>query len=168
MTAGSAPLFLAAWLVCGTALAEAPPPASPAEDSFTPQVWINPGLYSRHFNRNTDFRENNVGFGMEAIITPDHGAMAGSFINSDRGRTRYAVYEWRPLHTDFAGAALSAGVVAGAFDGYPRYHDGGWFPAAMPMLAIETRRVGVNLTVVPTIKDRLSGAIALQVKLRIW
>ena len=168
LTSKAIPLFFAALCCGGTLHAETAPSDPPAAEAFVPQVWINPGLYSRHFNRDTNFRENNVGFGVEALFTSDHGAMAGSFINSDRGRTHFAAYEWRPLHTTVAGAALSAGVIAGAFDGYPRYHDGGWFPAAMPVFALETRRVGVNFTIVPTLRDRLSGAIAVQVKLRIW
>jgi hypothetical protein len=63
---------------------------------------------------------------------------------------------------------VRAGVIVGAFDGYPRMRDGGWFPAALPAASIEYGRLGVNLTIVPTYKDRLNGAVALQFKLRVW
>ena len=63
---------------------------------------------------------------------------------------------------------MSAGITVGAFDGYPRYHNGGWFPAALPVLAMEYKQVGVNFFVVPTISNRLDGAVAVQVMLRVW
>lgn len=140
---------------------------SPAPD-FSTQVWLNPGIYSHHFKRDQNFREDNVGFGAEVAFAPEHRIMAGTFINSDRGRTRYAAYNWQPLQWKPGGVNVSAGVIAGAFDGYPFYKDGGWFLAAMPVLAIEGRYVGVNLSIVPEIPDRLSGAVAIQFKLRVW
>lgn len=56
----------------------------------------------------------------------------------------------------------------GAFDGYPRYRNGDWFLAALPVLAVEYKRVGVNFVIVPTIPNRLDGAISVQLKLRVW
>jgi len=138
------------------------------EHPFTPQVWVNPGIYSYHFDRDKDFRSDNVGFGVEAALAPEHRALAGSFINSDRGRTRYVAWNWRPLNWKPGGVDVSAGLIAGAFDGYPRYRNGAWFAAAMPVLSIEGDRVGVNLSIIPTIPDRLSGAVAVQFKLRAW
>lgn len=138
-----------------------------AED-FSPQVWLNPGLYSMHFNRNKDFRENNIGFGAEVMLTDDHVLMAGSFINSDRQRSHYGLYQWRPLHWQVYGVKVGAGIAAGAFDGYPKYKDGGWFPAALPLLSVEGERFGANFALIPNIPNRMSGAVAIQVKLRVW
>ena len=72
------------------------------------------------------------------------------------------------LHWQVAGLHVSAGVALGAFDGYPNYRNGGWFVAPLPVLAIEGRYFGVNLSVIPTIRDRLDGALAVQFKLRVW
>jgi hypothetical protein len=33
---------------------------------------------------------------------------------------------------------------------------------------VEGKRVGVNFSVVPTIKDKVDGAVVLQIKLRVW
>jgi hypothetical protein len=143
--------------------------ANAADSEFSPQVWLNPGIYSYHFDRSQHFREDNWGVGAEVLLAPDHALMVGTYINSERAHTRYGAYQWRPLHWQpGVDINVSAGIIAGAFDGYPRYRDGGWFLAAMPVLAIEGKRVGVNLSVVPTIKDRLDGAIAVQIKLRVW
>ena len=142
--------------------------AHAADAGFAPQVWVNPGVISHHFDRSGDFREDNIGVGAEVLVAPAHALMLGTFINSDRTRTRYGAYQWRPLHWQPGGIKVSAGIAAGGFDGYPRYHDGGWFFAAMPVLAIEGERLGANLSIVPTLKDRVDGAIILMIKLRVW
>ena len=132
------------------------------------QVWLNPGIYSLHFDRDKDLRDDNVGFGVEAVFAPRHAVGAGTFINSNRERSRYVAYAWRPLRWHVRGVDVLAGVIVGAFDGYPRYRDGGWFVAPLPLVAVEGRRLGLNLSLIPTVRDRLDGAIAIQVKLRVW
>jgi hypothetical protein len=155
-------VLLFAALHCAGALADE------ATTDFSPRVWISPGIYSLHFDSSKDLRNDNWGLGVEVALAPDHTLIGGNYINSNGARTHYGVYEWRPLHWQFASVELSAGVLAGAFDGYPNYHDGGWFIAALPVLAIEGRYLGVNLSVIPTIKDRLDGALSIQFKLRVW
>ncbi len=157
---GFAGLVLACALIAGNALAE--------EANRGSSVWINPGIYSQHFDRSKNLRNDNVGLGGEVLLNQDHAFLAGSYINSNRARTRYGAYEWRPLHGQLAGLDLSGGIAVGAFDGYPRYHEGGWFVAALPVLSIEGKRFGANLSVIPTIADRLDGALAIQVKLKVW
>jgi hypothetical protein len=142
--------------------------ADAAGSEFPPQVWLNAGVFSYHFDRSQDLREDNFGFGAEVLVAPDHALMAGTFINSNRARTRYGAYQWRPLHWEPASIHVTAGIVIGAFDGYPNMRNGGWFIGAMPLLSVEGKRFGVNFTVVPTIKNRIDGAVAVQIKLRVW
>ncbi|MBC7803862.1 MAG: hypothetical protein H7Y16_08315 [Candidatus Parcubacteria bacterium] len=141
---------------------------SQAADPSVPQVWLNPGVFSYHFDRNKDLREDNTGVGVEVVMHDDHSLQAGTIINSDRQRSRYAAYHWRPLHWDVAGFRVSAGLALGAFDGYPRYRDGGWFIAPLPIVAVEGKRFGANIAVIPTLGNRLNGAVAVQFKLRVW
>lgn len=167
MTGRRPPRWRALAFVClsslaGGALAEGSSPVDPV------QVWINPGIYSIHFDRDKNLRDNNIGLGAEVLLAKNHGVMAGTFINSNRERSRYAAYQWRPLHWEVAGLNVSAGITAGVFDGYPNYRNGGWFAAAMPLLSIEGTRFGVNLGIVPTIANRLDGALAVQFKIRAW
>ena len=142
--------------------------ASVRGEESGPQVWVNPGFYSQHFRSGGQFRSDNFGVGAEVVLAPDHSVLAGSFINSDSRRSQYGAYFWRPLHWKFSEAGVHAGVVAAALDGYPKYRNGGWFVAPVPAVAIEGERVGVNLMVVPTIRNRVQGAIAIQVKFRVW
>jgi len=142
--------------------------ADAAGAEFPPQVWLNAGVFSYHFDRSKDLREDNFGFGAEVLVAPDHALMAGTFINSNGARSHYAAYQWRPLHWEPAGIHVSAGIVIGAFDGYPNMRDGGWFIGAMPVLAVEGKWFGANFTFVPTINDRIDGAVAVQLKLRVW
>lgn len=142
--------------------------ADPAPDEFPPQVWISPGIYSQHFDSSKHLRNNNTGLSAEVAFARDHALIGGSYINSNRARTHYGAYEWRPLHWRVAGLDVGAGVALGAFDGYPNYRNGGWFVAPLPLLSIEGRYVGVNLSVIPAIRNRLDGALAVQIKLRVW
>ena len=154
-------------LLCGALLATAARGEEKPEETF-PQVWLNPGIYSYHFDRDKDLRDNNVGFGAEVRLSRDHGLMAGSFINSNNQRSHYATYQWRPLHWQWQGLELAAGIVVGGFDGYPNYRNGAWFLAPLPMLMIEGKRFGANLSIIPTVENRFDGAIAIQVKMRVW
>ncbi len=131
-------------------------------------VWVNPGFYSQHFDGDRPFRKDNVGIGVEVVVTPNHAVAMGTFINSDGARSRYGAYHWRPLDWKLRDFNTSVGIVLGAIDGYPRYRDGDWFIAPIPALTIEGSRLGVNLMVIPTIKDRVQGALAIQLKFRVW
>jgi len=154
-------------LLCGAVCALSTRAGAASAESW-PQVWLNPGIYSHHFDSDKGLRNNNIGFGAEAVLARDHAVMAGSFINSNRARSHYAAYQWRPLHWEFSGFTATAGVSVGAFDGYPNYRQGAWFVAPLPMLAIEGRRLGANISVVPTVANRFDGALAVQLKLRVW
>jgi len=133
-----------------------------------PQVWLNPGIYSQHFDSGKGLRNNNIGFGAEVLLANDHILMVGSFVNSNGARTHFGGYQWRPLHWKFSDFDVGAGVILGAFDGYPKYRDGAWFVAPVPVLVIEGRRVGANISLIPTVANRFDGALAVQLKLRVW
>jgi len=155
-------------LLLGPALYAAGAQAEATPAQTWPQVWLNPGIYSQHFDSGKGLRNNNIGFGAEVMLSNDHVLMGGSFINSNRARTHFAAYEWRPLHWKLYGADVGAGIALGAFDGYPNYRNGGWFVAPLPLLSIEGRYLGANIALIPTIKNRFDGALAVQVKLRVW
>ena len=106
------------WLIltCAT-FAAAGASAQDSQKVFAPQVWLNPGTFSIHFDRDKDLREDNTGFGAEVALASDHVLAAGSFINSNRRRSRFGAYYWRPLHWQPAGIKVHAGIAAGAFDG---------------------------------------------------
>ena len=58
--------------------------------------------------------------------------------------------------------------MVGGFNGYPRMRNGGWFVAAIPVASFEYRRFDVNLMIVPSYKDRLYGAVSVQLKLKVF
>jgi len=137
--------------------------AGDAEPSF--QIWLNPGFLSYHSDRSQDYREGNIGFGAEAVFAPDHGFFAGTFLNSDDVRSRYGMYQWRPLHWQLKTVSVSGGLVAGLMDGYPR-NDRGWFFGALPVFFFEGERLGANFVIVPR-SDSDHWLVALQLKLRV-
>lgn len=159
------------WCACVLFFATLAPVGVQAEEApqeFSPRVWISPGIYALHFDRSKDLRNDNWGLSVEVTLATDHAVIGGNYINSNGERTHYGGYEWRPLHWKVASLELAAGVALGAFDGYPNYRDGGWFVAAFPVLTIEGRYFGVNMSVIPTIENRIDGALAVQFKLRVW
>lgn len=123
-------------------------------------VWVNPGFYSYHFDKSKDLNNNNHGLGVEASINRTYSFTAGVFENSNRATSHYVGVYVMPFQV----GALKAGAAVGAFDGYPNMHNGGWFPALVPTMAIEGRRLGLNISYTPKIGDKLNSALSFQVK----
>ncbi len=126
-------------------------------------IWINPGFYSHHFDKSKDLNDNNRGFGVEATISKTYSLTAGVFENSDRQTSHYIGAYVMPYQV----GALKAGAAVGAFDGYPNMRDGGWFLAVVPTIAIEGRRIGLNISYIPKIGDKVNSALSFQVKFNI-
>lgn len=128
------------------------------------ELWLNPGLYSYHFQREKGFNNDNFGLGVEYRYSTVSSVTLGLFYNSDRQTSHYAGWYWQPLGL----GPVRLGAVLGAMDGYPKMVNGGWFFAAIPTASIEHKNFGANLMFVPSYKDRLYGAISLQLKLKVF
>jgi hypothetical protein len=126
-------------------------------------VWVNPGFYSHHFDSSKNLNNNNHGFGVEATITNTYSLTAGVFENSDRATSHYLGAYVMPFNV----GSVKAGAAVGAFNGYPKMRDGGWFPAVVPTMAIEGRRLGLNISYTPKIGDKVNSALSFQVKFNI-
>lgn len=128
------------------------------------EVWLNPGFYSYHFERDKGLDDNNIGLGAEYRFSTVNTITTGRFHNSDLRISNYAAWCWQPLEL----GSLRFGLLLGAIDGYPQANDGGWFPLVLPVASFEYNKFGFNLTAVPTYKDRLHGSLSLQLKLRVF
>ena len=135
----------------------ATPPAVMAD------VWLNPGFYSYHLQRDRGFNNVNTGLGIEASLTDSYSVTAGFFRNSDRETSRYIGVYAMPYKI----GAFKAGAAIGAFDGYPKMRDGGWFPALIPTVAYEGSQFGLNVSFIPTVGDKLHGAVTFQLKYKL-
>jgi len=127
------------------------------------ELWVNPGFYSYHFQRDKGFDDTNPGFGAEYRFSTVASVTAGRFHNSDRQMSNYAGVYYQP----WAIGPVRLGAVIGGFNGYPKMRDGGWFLAAIPVVSVEYQRVGVNFAIVPTYKERLHGALSVQLKFKL-
>lgn len=128
------------------------------------ELWVNPGFVTWHFQSDKDLNGNNKGLGGEYRFSTVASVTAGRFYNSDRMWSNYAGVYYQP----WALGPVRVGAVIGGFDGYPKMRDGGWFPALIPALSYEYQRVGVNVAVIPTYKDRLYGGISVQLKVKLF
>lgn len=137
-------------------------------DLITPtsknELWINPGLYSYHFDRDSDFNSFNYGFGAEYKFLSIASVTAGTFRNSNYQQSSYLGAYWQPIRIGH----VQVGVVVGAFNGYSNSNNGGWFPAALPAFTIEGDLLGLNLLVIPTIPNRVSGSLSFQLKVKVF
>ena len=126
------------------------------------RLWVNAGFYSAHFDTHKGLRNANPGIGVEYRIDPNRSATAGQFRNSNNANSNYVGAYYQP----WTWAGVKLGVVAGAFNGYPNADEGGWFPALIPTASLEGQHWGLNVALVPPLKDRLYGAVSFQLKYR--
>lgn len=152
-------------LLCGTTLVGAQEKmVSLVEPETRSQVWINPGFVSYHFDQSKNLNNGNWGAGAEYRFSTVASATFGRFYNSNREYSNYAGIYYQPI----AIGPIKFGAVVGGFNGYPQTNNGGWFAAALPAFTWEGNRVGANVFIVPTIGDRVNGAISAQLKLKVW
>ena len=128
------------------------------------QLWINPGMVSYHFQQDQNLNGGNWGAGLEYRFNTVASVTAGRFYNSDRAYSNYAGVYFQPI----AIGPIKIGAVFGGFNGYPQTNNGGWFAAAVPALTWEGDWIGANVFLIPTIGDRVHGAISLQLKLKVF
>jgi hypothetical protein len=142
-----------------------------ADDLFTKidadpksEFWIDSGFATYHFDRDKNLNGGNRGLGFEYRFSGTMALSGGRFVNSDRFYSNYAGVIWQP----FALGPVRLGAAIAAFDGYPKMRDRGWFPAVIPTFTYEYQRVGINVGVVPSYKDRLYGGISVQLKFKLF
>lgn len=126
------------------------------------RLWLNAGFYSAHFDTDKGLRNANPGLGFEYKLDNTWRATAGRFINSDNAHSSYVGAYYQPWTV----SGIQLGVVGGAFNGYPKAYNGGWFPAIIPTASLESGHWGLNVALVPPLKDRLYGALSFQLKFR--
>jgi hypothetical protein len=139
------------------------PLASTAEEVEHHAVWLASGFATYHFQTDQNLRNENRGIGLEYRYSAHSSMALGRFNNSDWQTTRYL--SWQYQHFTWGGAKFGAAI--GLFDGYPKVNNSGWFVAAIPALSFEYQRLGANLIAVPTYRDKLHGAVSLQVKFKL-
>ncbi|MCC2957315.1 hypothetical protein LK542_17000 [Massilia sp. IC2-477] len=146
-------------------------PLAQADELFTKidpaprsEFWLDTGFATAHFDSDKDLNGANKGLGAEYRFSGTMSATAGRFYNSDRAWSNYAGVIWQP----YAVGPVRVGLALAAFDGYPNMRSGGWFPAAIPTLSYEYKRVGVNIGIIPTYKDRLYGGVSFQLKFKLF
>jgi hypothetical protein len=135
-----------------------------AESKPVSELWLNPGFYSYHFQKDKGLNNNNFGLGGEYRYSTVSSVTLGIFDNSDRQTSHYIGWYWQPLES----GPVRFGAVVGAVDGYPHMLNGGWFVAVIPTASIQYKSIGANVMFVPSYKDRLYGAISLQLKFRVF
>lgn len=148
---------------CFAQFAQAEPsagaPTRPAQE-----LWINPGFYAYHFQRDKNLNDNATGFGIEYRFSEKSAFTAGIYHNSNWRTSHYLGYYWQP----WVLGPVHLGAVIGAIDGYPYMWNGNWFPAVLPAASVEYGRIGLNIYLIPTYKNRIAGSVSFQLKLKVF
>jgi hypothetical protein len=137
-------------------------PVPSLQSSKRNQFWFNFGGLSQHFENSSRFNQQNFGFGLEYQVDRARYLVLGEYQNSVHGSTRYAGGGWMPLTY----GPFKIGAIAGVADGYPKMRGGRFFPIILPVMAIETKYVGANFVIMPSVAGKVSGCVAMQLKLR--
>ena len=127
------------------------------------ELWLNAGMYSYHYDKSQSFNNNNIGVGAEYRFSTVASITIGGFKNSNSTHSNYVGIYWQPISL----GPVNIGVVGGGFNGYASTNNGGWFPAIFPAATIEGKWVGAHIFFIPTIGDRIHGAVSLQLKLKV-
>lgn len=155
-----------------TLLLAAVPACADTNEPAGQRLWLTSGFVSRHVGSgNTGrYNEKNGGLGVEWAVDADWHLAAGAYRNSVRRHSRYAQVVWTPEFTRarHGDCKFGLGAALGVVDGYPAMRHGGFFPTVLPVASVEWRRVGVNLTYIPSLAGNVTGAFALQLKLAVF
>ncbi len=150
--------------------------ATPSDDAVATPVerhlWVTSGFLSYHYTKpqpwERQFNQNNLGVGVEYAINPNWTVAAGRYANSVWKHSNYLQALYTPDATSFrvSNVDIKMGVAVGTVNGYSDMNHGKYAPAALPVISLETQRVGFNLTVIPTMFGNTVGAYAIQFKVK--
>jgi hypothetical protein len=126
------------------------------------ELWLNPGMYTYHFQTSKHFNNSDFGFGFEYRYSTTSSFTAGVFDNSERQTSHYVGWYWQPVRV----GKLQLGAGFGGVNGYPSLHNRGWFPAILPTATIEFGKVGMNVLFIPIFNHGFYGALSFQLKIR--
>jgi len=120
-------------------------------------------MYSYHFDRHDDLDDTNPGIGVEYRINSRTSLAVGRYHNSVHEMTNYVAAYYQPWKL----GPFRLGAIVGLFDGYPKIRHGAVFPAVLPTASFEYKRVGVNIILLPTVGEKMSGLISFQLKFKV-
>ncbi len=139
-------------------------PFDRVEDLPRSELWLSTGIETWHFKNDQGLNSHNPGWGIDYRFSTTTSITGGKFFNSVWQDSNYLGISWHPL----AVGPFRFGMFAGLLDGYPRMESGGTFFAAVPAISAEYGRLGANLIVIPSIRDKVYGGISLQLKLKLY
>lgn len=138
---------------------------SPADERG--QFWVTTGFYSYHFERAPNYNEQNTGLGFEYHFNKTAAVAIGHYDNSVRRSSTYLHFIYTPLEL----GPINFGGAVGLLNGYPLLRNGRFAPVVLPVartsFKLFNHDVGVNFAYIPTISNRVDGAVAVQFRLRL-
>ncbi|MBL4608543.1 MAG: hypothetical protein JKY01_12050 [Pseudomonadales bacterium] len=151
-------LALCAWLLLS------------ASNAHSASAYLQIGGWSKHFQNNQTYNEshNTTGFEVEfdTQTKSTFGVLFTSFKNSHWENSRHAALSVKRCYQPFRFSKGCLGFTAGFIDGYKKIDGGGFFPALIPKLNFEYKKVGLDFLCVPAVYSSASFC-AVQGRLKI-
>lgn len=125
-----------------------------ASKCYASDIWINFGGLSLHtapgFQGLNPALIADVRWQSDSIgALNNHGVAAGAYLNSVSRVSTIGCYHNRPWSTARGEwGRLQVGAMACLVNGYPKFRGGGWFPVALPLVALQPT---VNTEFVPIV-----------------
>lgn len=121
--------------------------------------WLVLSGASHHFERDKKYNEQNIGLGFEEEISANWRIGAGWYRNSLYRTSVYAGATYLPLTIGPVRIGASAGLVSG-YTMRP-------MPMIVPAAMIEGRMIGLNVILIPPVRQAGGGGLGLQIKVRL-
>lgn len=123
------------------------------------ETWLSASVASYHFEEAKEhYNQSNPGLGIE-WGTENARVVAGFYRNSIERQSRAL---GGALLTDSFLGGFRVGLAAGGVTGYEKSVTA----FVLPILAFERGQFGANLALIPPVKEKVGGAIGLQIKLK--
>lgn len=123
-------------------------------------AYLQLGGWSKHFQNNQSYNEshNTAGFEVEfdTQTKSTYGLLFTTFENSHWASSRQVAVSAKRCFQPFAFSKGCLGFTAGFIDGYHKINEGNFFPALIPKLNFEYRKVGVDFLCVPAVHSSAS------------
>lgn len=146
-----------AWFAVAAIVAAGAAPSTFAQNAR----YLTVNTISYHLDRSREHNEQNPGLGIEHYLTRDFALVAGFYRNSrptEDGTSTYGAIAYTPLVL----GPVRLGFMVGAVTGYKAALV---LPTYSGLISIGGRDEGVNIQILPSLRDRSPvGAFGLQLK----
>lgn len=116
------------------------------QDIHTPTIWVSTIIRSYHFDRASNYHENNLGIEAEVFIKRDFKFLFGEYRNSFNKHSNYIGIAWLP-YTPKWNSNIHMGISGDIITGYEYKYT----VVAIPIITYENIKYHFGINILPGI-----------------